>query len=205
MKNKKFQSLVIVLAVIFSIANFNTSWARSKSIDEKIEDFIDDVSEFSKEAVQRFEDDLVAIQDYLNNYPWKGLIQDTATSGAVTLKHLKLNGHSKAVVVKPGECIEGTVQCDLDREQCSSFSLYRVVLGIKGQGAQTTVGNEFGIVAGESNERFTLVAPTEPGIYQIRFRLTESFFEGSALNAWVDENGNEPDGTTTIGIIFVKP
>lgn len=202
MKNQKNKLLVILFAVLFSVANVNTGWA--KSVDDKIKGFIDDVSDALKNAVDAFGNNLAAIQNYLENYHWKGMIQDEAVSGAVTLKHLQLNGHSKAVVVRPGERIEGVVLCNLDREQCSSLSLYRVVLGIKGKGAQTTIGNQFGIVAGESLEQFVLIAPAEPGLYQIRFRLAEGLLKGTALNAWVDENGNEPDGTTTIGVVLVK-
>jgi hypothetical protein len=203
MKNTKIKSLAMITAALFGVANFNTAFAKSKPADEKVKDWIDDVSESFKKGVDNLKHDVVAIQDYLDNYHWKGVVQDEATSDAVTLKHLKLNGHSRAVVVKKGERIECSVKCDLDREKCSALSLYRVVIGLKGQGAQTTIGNELGIVAGESKEKFTLIAPREAGVYQIRFRLVERLLEGSALNAW-EKHGKEPDGTTTIGVIVVE-
>ncbi len=194
--------LTSLFTAFFCIANVNTGWA--KSADNAIKGFIDNIADGLKSAVDRLGDNLAAIQDYLDNYHWKGLIQDEATSGAVTLKHLQLNGHSKAVVARPGERIQGTVLCDLDSKQCASLSLYRVVLGIKGKGAQTTIGNELGIIASESLENFVLIAPSEPGIYQIRYRLVESFAKKAALEAWVDENGHEPSAATTIGIVLVK-
>ncbi len=95
-------------------------------------------------------DNLVDIQNYLDNYDGKGLIQDEAASGAATLKHLQLNGHSRAVVVRPGERVEGIVQCNLDRNKCSALGLYRVVIGISGKGGQTSIGNDLGIAVGES-------------------------------------------------------
>jgi hypothetical protein len=202
MKNTKFKLLTFLLVILSVVAGFSSGWA--KSVDGKVKDWIDDASEALKKGVDEVGNDISAIQNYLDNYHWKGVIQEKAQSGAVSLKHLEMNGHSKAVVVKPGERIEGVIQCDLDREQCSPLHLYRVVLGIKGQGAQTTIGNELGVVAGKSTERFTLIAPSEPGMYQIRFRLVESLLQSTALNDWVDDKGNEPDGTTTIGIIFVK-
>lgn len=202
MKNIKMKVLTSLFTAFLCIANVNTGWA--KSTDDVIKNFIDNIGDALKSTVDRLGDNLAAIQDYLDNYHWKGLIQDEATSGAATLKHLQLNGHSKAVVVRAGERIQGIVLCDLDSKQCSSLSLYRVVLGIKGKGAQTTIGNELGIFSGESLENFILIAPSEPGIYQIRYRLVESFTKKAALEAWVDENGNEPSAITTVGIILVK-
>ncbi|HLB59480.1 MAG TPA: hypothetical protein VJL87_05290, partial [Bdellovibrionota bacterium] len=105
---------------------------------------------------------------------------------------------------KPGEKIEAEVQCSLDAEQCSVFGVYRIVVGIKGEGAQAVIGNESGLVAGKTVEKFTLIAPEKAGMYQIRFRSVEAFLKKTALDAWKDEEGNEPDGKTTIGIIFVK-
>jgi len=140
----------------------------------------------------------------LNNYSWKGIIQDHASSGPATLKDLKMNGHHKVVVVDTCDTIECEVMCNLDRSKCAAFSVYRVVLGIKGLGAQTTIGNEFGIVAGESREKFTLHAPRKPGLYQVRFKPVESLLERTALESWTDEHGEEPDASTTIGIILVR-
>ena len=107
-------------------------------------------------------------------------------------------------MVRPGERIKGIVQCQVDRDQCSALSLYRIVVGIQGKGPQITIGNELGMTAGESLEQFDLIAPAEPGIYQVRFKLVEALFEQTAFEKWLDENGHEPDATTTIGVIVVK-
>lgn len=202
MKDKKIRSLFILLTALFCVVSFNTGWA--KKVDEKIKDAIDDVADFLKKGVDAVGDNIDALQNYLDNYHWKGIVQDEAASGPATLRHLHLNDHRRAIAVRPGEKIEGTIQCALDSSRCSSLSLYRIVLGIKGKGPQTTIGNELGAAARETLEKFTLTAPDEPGIYQIRFRVVESLFESSALDSWMDERGNEPDGTTTIGIILVK-
>lgn len=202
MKNTNIKSLGVVLTLLFSVAGFNTGW--TKNVEDKTKDAIDQVANFLKKGVDQLGEDLSAVQKYLDNYHWKGLVQDTASSNGVTLKYLNLNGHSKAVVVRPGERIEGNVLCNIDSSQCSSLQFYRVVLGLKGVGAQTTIGNELGLVAGESQEKFVLIAPKEPGLYQVRFKLVESLLEENALKSWVDGNGHEPDGTTTIGVILVK-
>lgn len=203
MKNIKLASVVTACMIGFlGITFVNTAW--TKSVEEKTKDWIDNQADALKRGVDQLGDDFDAAQDYLNHYHWKGVIEEEATSGPATLKHLELNGHSKAVVVYPGEQIEAQVECHLNPEQCSVFRLYRIVVGMKGEGPQAVIGNETGFFAGQSIEKFTLVAPDRSGIYQIRFRTVEALTKTGAIEAWVDKDGNEPDGTTTIGLIVVK-
>ncbi len=201
MKNVRLRPIAVLLTAL-SITSFNAGWA--KSAEHIVKDAFESIEETLKEGIEKLSDDLEAAQDYLSNYTWKGIIQDHASSGAVTLRELKMNGHSKVVVVNSGDKIECEVVCDLDRDKCSALSFYRVVIGIKGEGAQTTIGNELGILAGESREKFSLHAPMKPGLYQVRFKLAENLLEKKALHAWTDSKGNEPDASTTIGIIFVR-
>jgi hypothetical protein len=196
MKNPKLQSLALVLTTALSITTLNTGWTNHDSFDE--------ISNSLEKSIDKFEENLEAIQEYLNNYEWEALVPDKATSGAATLRYLKLNNYPKAVVVKPGETVKGLVECDLDWDETSSLDVYRIVLGIKGEGAKVAIGTELGITAGKISENFTLIAPLKPGIYQIRFRLVKELFETTALGEWLDEKGNEPDAHTTIGIIVVK-
>lgn len=203
MKNVKFLSAMTACLVAFMGMTYtNTAWA--KSGEDKIKDWIDGSADALKKGVDELGNDAEAIQDYLDNYHWKGILEDKATSGPATLKELELNGDSRAILVKPGERIEAKVKCKLDSKQCSASSLYRIVVGLQGEGPQAVIGNELGLVAGKSKEKFALIAPQKTGVYQIRFRTVEAYFESSALDAWRDREGNEPDGTTTIGIIVVK-
>lgn len=199
MKNAKFLSAATVCLFAF-IGMTNVGWADS----DKVKDWIDSGADALKKGVDELGNDAEAIQDYLDNYHWKGIVEDKATSGPATLKELELNGDSRAIVVKPGERIEAKVRCKLDSKQCALSSVYRIVVGIQGEGPQAVIGNELGLVAGKSKEKFTLIAPQKAGIYQIRFRTVEAYLESSALSAWKDSDGNEPDGTTTIGILVVK-
>ncbi|MGH2611517.1 MAG: hypothetical protein ACRDFB_00535 [Rhabdochlamydiaceae bacterium] len=176
----------------------------AKGLQDKIKKGIENVSVFLKKEVDKVTGDIEAVQEYFDHYSWKGIIQDHTTSGVATLEQLKLNGHPKAVVVYPGAKIEGEVQCSLDSKQCSKLAYYRVVLGIKGLGPQESICNDLGAVVGKSVEKFTMTAPENKGIYEIRFRVVDSFSESSAFEAWADDEGQEPDATTTIGIIIVK-
>lgn len=61
-----------------------------------------------------------------------------------------------------------------------------------------------GLGDGKTKEEFTLVAPERTGTYQIRLRPAKIIFNSPAFDAWQDADGNEPDATTTIGLIIVK-
>ncbi len=203
MKNNHFKfwiSLVVFVSSLFVIP----AQLQAKDIKDKIKKGIEEASDFLKKEVDNISGDIKAVQEYLDNYSWKGIIQDHATSGVATLSHLKLNGHSRAAAVQPGEKIEGILHCHLDPQKCNSLSFYRVLIGIKGVGPQVTVCNYLGASAGDSKEKFILTAPEAKGIYQIRFRVVESFLESEALQAWADAQGQEPDASTTIGVIVVK-
>ncbi len=173
-----------------------SSWANTQKHPN-----IDAIADHVKDAVDELGNDIDKIQAYLEK---KMSIADQVIVGLATLSHLQLNGHHKIAVVKPGEKVEGTVDCHLDRDQCSALGFYRVVLGLKHEGPQTSICNCLGAAAGDSKESFSLTAPEEPGIYQIRFRVVESLLESTAFMHWKDENGHGPDATTTIGLLVVK-
>ncbi len=203
MKNVKFMPVAAsCLIALLGLAHPNAGWA--KSVEETVKGWIENGGEALKRGTDDLGQDFAVLQEYLDHYNWKGLIEDKATSGPATLKHLELNEHSRVIVVKPGEKIKAEVKCLLDSEKCSAFGLYRIVVGINDVGPQAVVGHELGLAAGKTREKFTLTAPTEPGMYEIRFRPVEALLKTTALDAWTDEAGNQPDGKTTIGIIFVK-
>lgn len=202
-KESYFISMLVPFFLFTSLAWFHEVGANK--VEDRIKESIGDVADFLKKEVDVIGNDITSIQNYLENYHWKGIIQDSATSGAETLSKLRLNGHTRVVVVKPNTEIEGVVECSLNSEEVSSLKVYRAVIGIAGLGPQAVVGKMLGISPGETLETFSLSAPNEPGLYEVRFRTADCFLEHFAFDAWNDENGNEPDGTTTIGIIYVIP
>lgn len=190
--------------LVFLLALCTPCIGSAKSTSSKIKDTIDEVSDSLKKDVDKIGDNLAALQDHLDHYEWKGVIQGEATSGACTLSDFKMNERHRAVVVKPGEIIDADVTCYLDPQKSSAVEIYRVVIGFKKLGPQTTICNCLGISSGKKLENFNLIAPTEPGFYEVRFRTVNKVLESNAIAAWTDEKGEEPDSSTTIGIVWVK-
>ncbi len=191
MKNSAKLFLVMALSL--------TTLLGAKSVEYKIKDAIDSAAEALKHGVENIGDDLEAAQAYLDNYPWRGILEDETRVGAVTLKHLQLKGRSRVVAARPGERIEGSVVGMYDKNQCSPWSYYRVVLGIYDKGPQTTICESWGGFASESLEHFTLIAPAEKGLYRVSFQPVEAWTEASALEQW-----NQTDKTATLGLILVN-
>lgn len=182
----------------------------TEQIKEQFDESVDHIAASLQEATHSLENEIGhlgnnnhAIRDRVKKYNWNQWIPDQVSYGPATLSNLKLGGLKKAVVAKPGQSIEGEVVCALNRKQCSSLSLYRVVLGIKNQGGQTTVFNHFGLRAGKETDHFTLIAPQEKGIYEVGFRVVEAAREGTAIQSWDDRDENGWGEPVVIGVIVV--
>jgi hypothetical protein len=187
--------------------------ADSLDVDQIKQSFdasVDEIAASLREATHSLEYEIrhlgnnnPAIRETINRYNWNQLIPDHASYGPAVVSNLKLGGLKKAAVVKPGQLVEGEIVCSLNSKQCSPLSLYRVVLGIKNQGGQTTVFNHFGLRAGRETDRFSLVAPKERGVYEVGFLVVEAAREGTALQAWdeLEKSGLRPP--VPIGVLIV--
>lgn len=198
---KDSKKWIVFLVTALSVVSSNVAWATTADIKEKINEAADAL----KGGVDKCGDKIEDIQQYLQSHDFKGVIKDHVSSGPATVSAVTLNGHKRAIVVKPGERIEGKLKYKLDKDRCKDIQYHRILLGLKDVGPQTTVGIGIGFLADKENEEtFTLIAPEKPGVYQIRFRSVENYTETEALKHWKDEHGNEPSVKKTVGIVVVK-
>jgi hypothetical protein len=181
-----------------------------EQIKESFDSSVDEIAASLRDAthsleseIQRLGSNNSAIRKSISNYSWNELIPDQASYGPATLSHLKLCGAKKVAVVKPGQVVEGEVVCALNGKKCSALGLYRVVLGIKDQGGQTTIFNHFGLRAGKETDSFSLVAPKKKGVYEVGFLVVEAAREGTALRAWDDLEKTDSQKAVPIGVIVV--
>ncbi len=190
------------------IASLNIDKERIKeSFDESVDKVaasLEDATSYLEGQLKTAGNNKGAIDAALKNQNWKKWLASSASYGPATLKNLRFSETGKPIaILKRGEKIEGDVECCFDRSQCSSLSLYRVVLGIKNRGGQTTIFNHFGIRAGQETDHFTLTAPRERGVYQVGFRVVEAAREGTAIKSWDELDRNEQHEPPTIGLLIV--
>lgn len=139
---------------------------------------------------------------YFQQYPWLGLIMDEVTYGPITLWDIHLNKGSPLAIVKPGDVVHGRLKYRVDSTDQEAFHRYHLVVGLKGFGAQDCVTHTWGIWDSSGRGDFTLKAPLEPGVYEIRFVYHEAPTCEEARSVWNSESG-EPSSFATIGAIIV--
>ncbi|MCE5295120.1 MAG: hypothetical protein LLF94_10985 [Chlamydiales bacterium] len=152
-----------------------------------------------KAALEKAGDKIDEIIKALEDYDWKGAYEDATTFGPVSLSDTMINGKLRAQAVMPGEKLTCETTVVANKEKMKNLKLERVLIGFKDVGPQAS----FAIPSEmdkEVKETFTLTAPNEPGLYLIRYRPVAS----SSNNEWLDAEGNAPDFTHTIGIIWVR-
>ncbi len=213
------KSFIVLTVALFTLGSSNLAWAKDKGAEEKIKGGIDTAADALKKGVEKTGDAVESakagikkgvakmgekVEDMQAYFRKK--FHETATVGPATVSEVTFNGHHFAAVVKPGERIEGTLKCALDPAQKKDIKYHSLLIGLKGQdNAQSTVDIGRGIfIDDQSQGTFTLIAPTEPGFYKVRFRPIEGYIEHDVLTKWKDEKGKAPDSTATIGLIYVK-
>lgn len=199
MKNIAISKTVLILASICAVCFPSLVFA--KKFQDKTKGAIENASKYLQDKVDATAEGMAKAQEYFDHYPWKGIIQERVSCGAITLSDLKMNGDHRVAVLYPGQWIEGRIRCALDPNKCSTFAGYQIMLGFPGIGPQTSFSKRF---AGETDETFNLMAPEDPGVYELRFRVVEQMTEFGLFEHWRDERGAEPGASTTIGVVIVK-
>lgn len=141
---------------------------------------------------------------HLTNFPWLGLLMDEVAYGPITVSNVRFNNGSRLAVVKPGEEVHGSLRYRVDSTNQSMFHRYHLAIGFKGVGAQDCVTHTYGIWDSKGKGDFTLNAPLQPGVYQVRIFYQEAPTCEEARSVWNDSIG-EPSSCATIGAIIVEP
>lgn len=140
---------------------------------------------------------------YLQQYPWLGLVLDELTYGPITVRDVHLNRGSQLAIVKPGEVVHGQLRYKIDTSDQTAFRRYHLVVGLSGIGAQDCITHTWALWDSSGKGRFTLKAPLEPGLYEIRFTYHEAPTCEEARSIWNNQMG-DPSSFATIGAILVE-
>lgn len=143
-----------------------------------------------------------SLTEFIQECPWIGLVASEITYGPITISEVNIHDGDKLAVVAPGEILNGMLKYRVDSKDLQSLHLYHLVIGIKGQGPQDCITHNLGMWSSEGKGRFTLKAPEKPGIYEVRFLLTQALLCSNARDAWDSDQGI-PSSAATIGIIIV--
>ncbi len=154
-------------------------------------------------ALQQAGDKVEEIAKSLRDYDWKGTLQDTYYVGPAFVTGATFNGNQRATVVKPGEEIQCEISVNVNPDRAKDVKYQGLIFGFKDEAPQAVVKMNMSKEMAYK-EKFTLKAPKESGIYQVRFRPIDAESKADPLKQWIDSEGNQPGMKATIGIIVVK-
>lgn len=143
-----------------------------------------------------------SIKDYIKEFPWIGLISNEITYGPITISNVHINDSDKLVFAHPGEILHGNLRYKVNSDK-EKLNFHHLVIGIEGEGAQDCVMHSMGLWDTKGKGKFKLTAPTDPGVYQVRFLYNEGITCSKARDAW-NKGLQEPSSAATIGVIIVQ-
>lgn len=143
-----------------------------------------------------------SVTDYLKEFPWIGLISDEITYGPITISNVNISHSDKLVFANRGETLHGNLRYKLNSDK-DKLNLHHLVIGIEGEEAQDCVMHSFGLWDTKGKGKFTLTAPSVPGVYEVRFLYDEGLSCSKAREAW-NSGSKDPSANATIGVIIVK-
>jgi hypothetical protein len=195
---------ILYLFIVSFLSILSPCGLKANSFFDDLKEKIDQTAESIKEGLDSVSSNLDDMQEYLDQYPWQGLIKSELNLGHVSVRDFRLDSHPYALAVEAGDQVKGEITCLLNRKKCSPIDFYQVIIGLKNVGPKAVVGDLNYTLKAKGVEEFTFIAPEEPGIYEVRCRLHQSFFTPEAEKMWWDSEGNEPDASHTIGFLIVK-
>ncbi len=124
--------------------------------------------------------------------------------GRFAVAHLVLDGQPHEVTVAPGATIAAHLDVFQDCPRCGN-AINQIIVGFAGAPeAQACVWNGGARSNGWEHTQFTLVAPNEPGDYEVRVRYAQAYgCERGALGWWRVDRPNGPGPESTIGVVHV--
>jgi hypothetical protein len=143
------------------------------------------------------------LSEYLEECPWTGLVADYITLGPIKISKVSIHHGDNIAYVLPGQTIHGKLKFEIESDDLELLHLYHLTVGFKGQGAQDCVTHNLGMWDSKGSGEFTLEAPEAPGVYEVRFLLTEGLTCAGAYEAWDSDHGT-PSSAATIGILIVQ-
>jgi hypothetical protein len=141
------------------------------------------------------------IDQWINECPYIGLVAKEVTYGPITLKDFKMEDEGRVVIAQPGEFINSSVEYKVAKEHLKSLHLHHIIVGIKGQNSQNCITHALAVWDTHGKAHFCFAAPTEKGIYEVRFDYQTALTCKEAYKLW---RADPPSSKATVGIVIVE-
>ena len=125
-------------------------------------------------------------------------------SGALSVANLNLNRQGNVIIATAGEKVFSTINFFCETTSLDPDALNQIVIGYAEIGAQKCILNELGYRCGDGIASFFLVAPKNPGIYEIQCRLDQAYSPSEAMQRWWVEEDSVVGPKITVGKMIVN-
>lgn len=142
------------------------------------------------------------LKKYMNEIPAIGMIADKVDYEGITLSDFKFLNGKKYVFCSPKEEVTALVNYAIDHDQLESLHLHHFIYGLYPDGPQGCLVRSFGFVDREGSTSFTIKAPCNKGVYEVRFSHGEGLTFETASEEWWKQ-GNPPSNTI-MGVLIVE-
>lgn len=136
------------------------------------------------------------------DFPGKGMITDQVEYDGIELSNFAFSNGKKYAVFHSGDEILGQVDFKINKKDLSLFRIHYFIIGLFPNGPQSCLVKSYGLRDSQGTARFSLIAPKDKGVYQIRFSHGTGVSCKQAKKAWWDKHIHP--AKTMMGIIVVK-
>ena len=136
------------------------------------------------------------------DFPGKGMIIDQVKYEGIELSNFAFSNGRRYTIINPGDEIIGQVDFKIDKKKLSLFRIHYFIIGLFPNGPQSCLVKSYGLQDSQGTARFSLTAPEDKGIYQIRFSHGTGITCKQAKKAWWHKHIHPAN--TMMGIVVVK-
>ena len=152
------------------------------------------------------------IGDFISDVPGIGLVADEVSFDGITLRNLAFVSDKgddaetikdKYVITHPGAQHYVRAEYELDSEVLDNLKLHHFIYGLHNDGPQGCLLHTLGLTDGKGELEFSIQAPEEKGVYQLRFchATGTGLFESVKEQWW---RADKATSQTIMGIVVVK-
>lgn len=130
------------------------------------------------------------------------LEQERVEYGPIVVSHVRFNNRKHFSTVAPGQTIQCSFHYKLDSSQQDFLTKNHLIVGLKGVAAENCATHLYGVWDSSGTANFKLMAPLQPGEYEVRIAYRPGDKCEDALNSW-NVLKDEPGSFATVGFLRV--
>ena len=140
-----------------------------------------------------------SIEKDIQKLPYSGLVLDSVDLDGIKIEGFKFENDYRIIHVKPDEEFTCYFHYQIESKHLKNFNLHHVVIGLYDDGPQECVFHSLGIKDSSGSLAVSLKAPSEKGVYEVRFSRSKCLSCDKAKEDWWKESSHK----SVLGFVVV--